>query len=177
MLRLLILLASAAALVSVCHSQEPARLVRALQGSFEVLFVPGSRDDAGRFMGGMEMRVLTTHAGKLYAGNGYWEDQPGPEGLQGAEILVLDSPGARWRVDHFFDEQLPDGRRRDLAVSALDEVTAPPMPLQRTICVWGAPSWRLQCGSTSVAPRPRLLSRPAQDRFVSLCRLDLAGSA
>ena len=64
-------------------------------------------------MGDTEMRVLTTHAGKLYAGNGYWEDQPGPEGLQGAEILVLDSPGARWRVDHFFDEQLPDGRRRD----------------------------------------------------------------
>jgi hypothetical protein len=81
------------ALVSVCHSQEPARLARALQGGFEVLFVPGSRDDAGRFMGGTEMRVLTTHAGKLYAGNGYWEDQPGPEGLQGAEILVLHSRG------------------------------------------------------------------------------------
>jgi hypothetical protein len=82
------------ALVSVCHSQEPARLARALQGGFEVLFVPGSRDDAGRFMGGTEMRVLTTHAGKLYAGNSYWEDQPGPEGLQGAEILVLHSGGA-----------------------------------------------------------------------------------
>ena len=35
------------------------------------------------------MPVLTTHAGKLYAGNGYWEAQPGPEGLQGAEILTL----------------------------------------------------------------------------------------
>ena len=82
----------------------------------------GSRDDAGRFMGGTEMRVLAGHGGKLYAGNGYWEDRPGPEGLQGAEILVLDGPGARWRVDHAFDEQLPDGRRRDLAVSALEEV-------------------------------------------------------
>lgn len=68
------------------------------------------------------MRVLTTHADKLYAGNGYWEDRPGPEGLQGAEILVLDAPEAYWRVDHVFDEPLPDGRRRDLAVSALDEV-------------------------------------------------------
>ena len=38
---------------------------------------------------GTEMPVLTTHAGKLYGGNGYWEDQPGPEGLQGAEILTL----------------------------------------------------------------------------------------
>src|SRR5262249_49135153 len=43
-------------------------------------------------LGGTEMRVLTTHAGKLYADNGYWEDQPGPEGLQGAEIL-LDTAG------------------------------------------------------------------------------------
>jgi hypothetical protein len=68
------------------------------------------------------MRLLTAHAGKLYAGNGYWEDQPGPEGRQGPEILVLDGPGARWRVDHVFDEQLPDGRHRDLAVSALDGV-------------------------------------------------------
>ena len=83
----------------------------------------GSRDDAGRFMGGTEMRVLAAHGGKLYAGNGYWEDQPGPEGLQGAQILVLDRPGARWRVDHGFDERMPDGRPRDLAVSALEDVT------------------------------------------------------
>jgi hypothetical protein len=74
-------------------------------------------------MGGTEMRVLAAHAEKLYAGNGYWEDRPGPEGLQGAEILVLDGLGARWRVDHAFDEQLPDGRRRELAVSALEEIT------------------------------------------------------
>jgi hypothetical protein len=41
-------------------------------------------------MGGTEMRVLAAHAGRLYAGNGYWEDQPGPEGSQGAQIPVLD---------------------------------------------------------------------------------------
>ena len=35
----------------------------------------------------------------------------------------LDTPVARWRVDQVFHEQLPDGRRRDLAVSALDEVS------------------------------------------------------
>jgi hypothetical protein len=97
-------------------------IAAAPQRAFEVSFMPGSRDDAGRFMGGTEMRVLAAHGGKLYAGNGYWEDRPGPEGLQGAEIPVLDGPGARWRVDHAFDEQLPDGRRRDLAVSALEEV-------------------------------------------------------
>jgi hypothetical protein len=50
----------------------------ALPAGFAVSFEAGSRDDAGRFMGGTEMRVLAGHAGKLYAGNGYWEDRPGP---------------------------------------------------------------------------------------------------
>jgi len=119
MLRHLILLAGIAGLFFVCHSREWTTSVAA-QAAFEVSFIAGSRDDAGRLMGGTEMRVLTAHAGKLYAGNGYWEDRPGSEGLQGAEILVLDAPGARWHVDHVFDEQLPDGRRRDLAVSAFE---------------------------------------------------------
>src|SRR6266849_5074468 len=116
--RLPILLGSAATLALVSTS-----LAQAPQGIFEVSFMAGSRDGAGRFMGGTEMRVLAAHAGKLYAGNGYWEDQAGPEGPQGSEILVLDEPSARWRVDHAFDERMPDGRPRDLAVSALEEVT------------------------------------------------------
>ena len=89
---------------------------------FEASFTPGSRDAAGRFMGGTEMRVLAAHAGTLYAGNGYWEDRPGPEGSQGAQILALDRAGGRWRIDHAFDERLPDGRARNLAVSVLGEV-------------------------------------------------------
>jgi len=115
-----ILLGSAAVVVSVCHSTS---LAQAQQPGLEVSFVAGARDDAGRFMGGTEMRVLAAHAGKLYAGNGYWEDRPGPEGPQGAQILVLNGPGARWRVDHGFDERSADGHPRDLAVSALEEVT------------------------------------------------------
>src|SRR5215813_9990308 len=119
MLRHLILLACIAGLFFVCHSREWTTSVAA-QAAFEVSFTAGSRDDAGRLMGGTEMRVLTAHAGKLFAGNGYWEDRPGPEGLQGGEILVLDAPRGRWHVDHVFDEQLPDRRRRDLAVSAFE---------------------------------------------------------
>jgi hypothetical protein len=121
--RVLILVGCAGALVSVCHSRGSKSVAQTPQGAFEVSFTPGSRDDAGRFMGGTEMRVLAAHAGRLYAGNGYWEDQPGSEGLQGAQILVLDGPGARWRVDHGFDERTPGGRPRDLAVSTLEEVT------------------------------------------------------
>src|SRR5215831_3404252 len=93
------------------------------EGDFQLSFAGGSLDSAGRFMGGTEIRVLAAHGGKLYAGNGYWEDRPGPEGLQGAQILALDGPGARWRVDHSFDERLPSGRPRDLAVSALAEAS------------------------------------------------------
>jgi hypothetical protein len=90
---------------------------------FRVSFVAGARDANGRFAGGTEIRLLTTHAGRLYAGNGYWEDRPGPEGLQGAQILVLDGPRSSWRVDHAFEERLSSGRRRDLAVGALAEAT------------------------------------------------------
>jgi hypothetical protein len=49
----------------------------AVSAGFEVSFQPGSRDGVGRFMGGTEMRVLAAHGGKLFAGNGYWEDTPG----------------------------------------------------------------------------------------------------
>jgi len=73
-------------------------------------------------MGGTEMRTLVAHAGKLFAGNGYWKDRPGPEGFQGAEILVLDRPDGQWRVDHDFDERMPSGRARNFAIGVMGEV-------------------------------------------------------
>ncbi len=123
MFRLSVLFAGAAAIVAACGPQQAAHVDAAPHAGFAVSYMPGSRDTAGRFMGGTEMRVLAAHAGRLYAGNGYWEDRPGAEGLQGAEILVLDGPGMGWRVDHAFDERMPSGRPRELAVSALEEVT------------------------------------------------------
>jgi hypothetical protein len=94
---------------------------RSQAGDFTLSYTAGGRDDAGRFLGGTEMRLLAAHGGRLYAGNGYWEDRPGPEGVQGAQIVMLDAPGGRWRVDHQFDERNPNGRPRDLAVGALFE--------------------------------------------------------
>jgi hypothetical protein len=90
---------------------------------FQLSFSAGSRDGVGHFMGGTEVRVLAGHGGKLCAGNGCWEGRPGPEGPQGAQILVLDGSGAHWRVDHALDERMPSGRLRDLAISALREVS------------------------------------------------------
>ncbi|MGA2792927.1 MAG: hypothetical protein ABSE69_05250 [Roseiarcus sp.] len=114
---------AAAAFFSVWHSQERVNTAAGPPGEFEVSFTPGSRDSSGRFMGGTEMRILAAHAGRLYAGNGYWQDKPGPEGPQGAEILVLDRPHGQWRVDHAFEEQMPNGRPRNLAVAVLGEFT------------------------------------------------------
>ena len=114
----------AAALLSlVLLSAEPSATSAEAKGSYEVSAVAGGRDAAGRFMGGTELRSLVAHGGRVYAGIGYWKDKPGPEGPQGAAILVLDGPNAAWRVERAFDERLPSGRGRDLAVSALSSVS------------------------------------------------------
>jgi hypothetical protein len=92
-------------------------------GSFEVSYAPGTRDVSGRPMGGTEIRNLVAHDGRLFAANGFWKDTSPPTDTPGPQILVLDTPGAAWRIDHEFDERLPRGRRRHLAISALSEVT------------------------------------------------------
>lgn len=98
-------------------------LAQAPVPAFTPSFVAGTRDATGSFMGGTEIRTLVTHDGKLFAGDGYWKDVPGPEGTPGAQVLVLDGPEAAWRVDWSFDDRLPGGRRRHLAISALAEAT------------------------------------------------------
>ena len=114
---------------------------------FQVSYAAGSRDEPGRFMGGTEMRLLTVHAGRLYAGNGYWEDRPGPEGPQAPQILVLDAPEGRWHVDHVFEDRLASGRWRDLAVGALAEAVfatdSSGRPLPRPISLLLASTWDL----------------------------------
>jgi hypothetical protein len=85
--------------------------------AFDVSFVAGSA------MGGTEIRDLVAHGGKLYAANGYWKDAPGLSATPGPQVLVLDGPGQPWRIDHEFDERMPRGHRRHIAVSALSEVT------------------------------------------------------
>ena len=123
---------------------------------FQISFAAGSRDGAGRFAGGTEMRLLTAHGGRLFAGNGYWEDRPGPEGLQGAQILVLDGPGLPWRVDHAFEERLRNGHWRDLAVGALAEADfgtdGSGAALPRPVSLLLASTWDLT-GATRVFTR------------------------
>jgi hypothetical protein len=112
-----------AGLASPCSSQETTVETPKQERGFDLSFVAGSQDAAGHLMGGSEIHTLVTHAGKLFAGDSYWMNQPGPEGFQDAQILVLDRPGGRWRVDHAFEGWLPNGRPRHLAVGAMREVT------------------------------------------------------
>lgn len=123
---------------------------------FRLSYTAGHSDAAGRFMGGTELRNLQAHGGKLYAGVGYWEDRPGPEGLQGMQILVLERPDGHWRVDHSFDQRLPNGRPRHLAISALRDVTfatdGAGDALPRAVSILLAGSWDLS-GSSEVFSR------------------------
>ena len=57
------------------------------------MFRAGTRDSAGRFMGGTELFTLVSHAGKLWASIGYYWDEPGGDPSPGAQVLVLDRPG------------------------------------------------------------------------------------
>lgn len=137
--------------LTVCAAGIPTlvtgtRRARAQAPNFELSYTAGGLDAAGVFAGGTELRVLTAHGGKLYAGNGYWEDPPGP-GRPGAQILVLDAPGGAWRVDTTFAERMANGASRDLAVGALIDVTfatdGSGRPLPQPVSLLLASTWDL----------------------------------
>jgi hypothetical protein len=146
----------AALLGLVSLAAAPLAIAADAPGDYVVSYAAGARDAAGRFMGGTELRSLVTHGGKLYAGIGYWEDRPGPEGPQGAAILVLDGPKAAWRAEQVFDERLPGGRGRDLAVSALSSIVfatgASGETLSKPVAMLVASTWDLT-GATRVFSR------------------------
>lgn len=77
-------LAAAAAVVTLANARAG--------GVPAVFFTAGGRDAAGAFMGGTELRNLVACRGRLYAGNGYREDQPGEESRQGAQISTAPAP-------------------------------------------------------------------------------------
>ena len=88
---------------------------------FEPSFIAGTPDPAGQTIGGTEIRNLVAQNGRLFAATGFWKD---PANSPGPQILVLDAPGAPWRLDHVFDDRAPNGRhRRHVAISALAAVT------------------------------------------------------
>jgi hypothetical protein len=81
--------------------------VAAQPTNFELSFEGPRIDPTGHFMGGTEVRSLVTFRGSLYAGNGYWMDQPGPEGRQNAQVLRLDSSHGAWKQEVNFGDFCP----------------------------------------------------------------------
>lgn len=65
-------------------------------------YFPGTRDSNGEFMGGTETMRIVAHNGKLFAGNGFWTDQPGDDPRPGAQILVKRGPEVPWEVSRNF---------------------------------------------------------------------------
>ncbi|MEM6917175.1 MAG: alpha/beta hydrolase, partial [Verrucomicrobiota bacterium] len=70
--------------------------------TFQQDYVAGTRDAAGEFLGGTETMHLVAHKGMLFAGNGYWTDQPGDDPRPGAQILRKDGPDTGWQLDRNF---------------------------------------------------------------------------
>jgi len=65
-------------------------------------YVARSRNANGRILGGTETMHLVAHNGSLFAGNGYWTDQPGDDPRPGAQILRRDGPDAAWEEERNF---------------------------------------------------------------------------
>jgi hypothetical protein len=86
-----------------------------LQITFTRDYQAGTKDRRGQFMGGTETMRLAAHDGKLFAGLGYWTDQPGDDPSPGAQILVKRGPNADWELDRNFPGAL--------RVNAMEPVT------------------------------------------------------
>jgi hypothetical protein len=81
---------------------------------YSLSFAAGGYDTQGNFLGGTETMNLVAFKGKLYAGIGYWMDQPRffpkhPDPRSGAQILVLDFSRARWRQETIFNQKDDSG--------------------------------------------------------------------
>jgi acetyl esterase/lipase len=73
-----------------------------LQITFTKDYFPGTKDRHGQFMGGTETMRLAAHHGMLFAGIGFWTDQPGSDPRPGAQILVKRGPKEPWEVERNF---------------------------------------------------------------------------
>jgi hypothetical protein len=101
--------------VPVCKKNSESSLGTIHQAMGHFVFQSGVRDVEGNLLGGTEVRDLVAFQGKLYAGLGQWMDQPanGDPHLP-AEIIVLERPNGRWRLEASFPEKVRAGVNRGL---------------------------------------------------------------
>jgi len=75
-------------------------------GGWKKSYHAGTFDKNLNYMGGTEIMSLTSHKGKLYAATGMWMNSiPLPDSI-GAQILVKESPGKKWKLDYQTGKQI-----------------------------------------------------------------------
>jgi hypothetical protein len=98
--------------------------------SFEPSMQAGFSDAQGNYVAGTEVMHLVPYRGRLYAGTSLWMEKD-PDIAKACQVLVLDSPRGRWRVEHQFT-------KANLRLGSLKAVTfrtdgkgnrVPPMPM------------------------------------------------
>jgi acetyl esterase/lipase len=98
----------------------------------------GQTDSAGIRMGGTELLNLTPHRGRLFAGNSYSFETDVTNHPPGrCQILVLDSPSSRWRVDAVFDLGVPNARVGALQSFTFKTNPDGPLPQSKTLLFAG----------------------------------------
>ena len=93
----------------------PARPVAAAAGDASAtsgvrwtdVYPIGTQDAGGQTMYGIQMTFLVPHKGKLFAGNGTQGETETDKYPKAAQVLVLDSPAGRWKVDKQFTTDSP----------------------------------------------------------------------
>jgi poly(A) polymerase len=75
-------------------------------GGWKKSYHAGTFDKNLNYMGGTEIMSLASHKGKLYAATSLWMNSvPLPDSI-GAQILVKESPGKKWKLDYQTDKQI-----------------------------------------------------------------------
>jgi len=70
------------------------------ESGWEQSFQAGMVDPStGKAIRGTEIIHLEAHKGRLFAGNGYWMDTRGHQNTPWSQVLVLDKPDGKWKVD------------------------------------------------------------------------------
>ena len=76
------------------------------QLSFHLSMKAGFRDTNGNYVAGTEIMHLVPYKGRVYAGNSLTLEEE-PTIPKACQVLVLDSPKGRWRVEHQFTRLNP----------------------------------------------------------------------
>jgi hypothetical protein len=115
-------------------------LVRAGDG-FRLSFLAGGLDENGQLMGGVEVDTLAAFDGKVFAGTSYRRNtqEETPDPMVPGQVLVLDRPDGRWRVEFTIPtEEATNGPRVVLLTVVRFETDGSGRPLDHVVTMLAA---------------------------------------